>query len=42
MTARTRNARNYLRDLPQDVDVVGVELVARKVHQPGRYRMEAA
>ncbi len=37
-----RNARNYLRDLPQDVDVVRVELVERKVRHPHRYRVEAA
>jgi proteasome-associated ATPase len=37
-----RNARNYLRDLPQDVDVVRVDLVERKVSHPHRYRMEAA
>jgi proteasome-associated ATPase len=32
-----RNARNYLRDLPQDVDVVRVDLVERKVSHPHRY-----
>lgn len=37
-----RNARNYLRDLPQDVDVVRVDLLLRKVSHPHRYRMEAA
>lgn len=37
-----RNARNYLRDLPQDVDVVRVDLVERKVTHPNRYRIEAA
>jgi len=37
-----RNARNYLRDLPQDVDVVRVDLVERKVSHPHRYRVEAA
>jgi proteasome-associated ATPase len=37
-----RNARNYLRDLPQDVDVVRVDLVDRKVSHPHRYRVEAA
>ena len=37
-----RNARNYLRDLPQDVDVVRVEMAERKVSHPHRYRMEAA
>jgi proteasome-associated ATPase len=36
-----RNARNYLRDLPQDVDVVRVDLVERKVSHPHRYRVEA-
>jgi proteasome-associated ATPase len=37
-----RNARNYLRDLPQDIDVVRVDLVERKVSHPHLYRMEAA
>jgi len=37
-----RNARNYLRDLPQDVDVVRVDLVEHKVSHPHRYRVEAA
>ncbi len=37
-----RNARNYLHDLPQDVDVVRVDLIARKANQPHRYRVEAA
>ena len=37
-----RNARNYLRDLPQDVDVVRVDLLERKVTHPHRYRVEAA
>lgn len=37
-----RNARNYLRDLPQDIDVVRVDLVENKVIQPHRYRVEAA
>ena len=37
-----RNARNYLRDLPQDVDVVRVDLVERRVSHPHRYRVEAA
>jgi len=37
-----RNARNYLRDLPQDIDVVRVDLVERKVTHPHRYRVEAA
>ena len=36
------NARNYIHDLPQDVDVVRVELVERKVRHPHLYRMEAA
>ena len=35
------NARNYL-DLPQDNDVVRVDLVERKVKNPHRYRVEAA
>jgi proteasome-associated ATPase len=37
-----RNARNYLHDLPQDVDVVRIDLVERRVNQPYRYRVEAA
>ena len=37
-----RNARNYLHDLPQDVDVVSVDLAERKVRHPHRYRVEAA
>lgn len=38
----SRNARSYLRDLPQDIDVVRVDLVERKVSHPHRYRIEAA
>jgi len=37
-----RNARSYLRDLPQDNDVVSVDLVERKVRNPHRYHVEAA
>ena len=37
-----RNARNYLHDLPQDVDVVRVDIVERRVSHPHRYRVEAA
>jgi len=37
-----RNARSYVRDLPQDVDVVRVDLVERKVRKPYRYCVEAA
>ena len=37
-----RNARNYLRDLPQDVDVVRVDFIEHKVAHPHRYRAEAA
>ena len=37
-----RNARNYLHDLPQDVDVVRVDIVDRKVRRPHLYRLEAA
>jgi len=37
-----RNARSYLRDLPQDIDVVRIDRIERKVNQPQRYRMEAA
>ncbi len=37
-----RNARSYLRDLPQDVDVVRVDLIEHKVREPRKYRVEAA
>ena len=37
-----RNARNYLRDLPQDVDVVSVDLAERRVRHSHLYRVEAA
>ena len=37
-----RNARNYVHDLPQDVDVVRVDLVERKIRHPHLYRLEAA
>lgn len=37
-----RSARGYLRDLPQDVDVVRVDMIARKVRNPGLYRAEVA
>jgi proteasome-associated ATPase len=37
-----RNARNYLRDLPQDIDVVRVDVIERKVRHPHLYRVEAA
>ena len=36
-TLTTRNAHVYLTDLPQDIDVVSVEPVARKVSRPHRY-----
>jgi proteasome ATPase len=36
-TLTPHNCRNYLDDLPQDVDVVRVDLVERKVVQPYRY-----
>lgn len=36
------NARNYLSDLPQDVDVVRVDIVERRVSHPHRYRVEGA
>jgi hypothetical protein len=36
------SARNYLRDLPQDIDVVRIDHIQRKVKHPHRYRMEAA
>jgi hypothetical protein len=31
------NCRNYISDLPQDMDIVSVEPVARNVRQPHRY-----
>jgi proteasome-associated ATPase len=37
-----RNARNYIHDLPQDNDVVSVNLVERKVSRQHLYRVEAA
>jgi hypothetical protein len=37
-----RNARNYLRDLPQDIDVVRIDVVQRKVSHPHRYISEVA
>lgn len=37
-----RNARSYLHDLPQDVDVVRVDLVERNVRNPHQYRLGAA
>ena len=37
-----RNARNYIHDLPQDNDVVSVNLVERKVSRSHLYRVEAA
>ena len=37
-----RSARGYLRDLPQDIDVVRVDLPTRKVPNPGLYRAEVA
>ncbi len=37
-----RNARNYLRDLPQDIDVVRVDVTEHKVRQPHLYIVEAA
>ena len=35
-----RNARNYLRDLPQDIDVVRIDLAERTVNHPHRYLAE--
>ena len=32
-----RNAHVYLSDLPQDIDVVAVEPIVRRVAQPHRY-----
>jgi proteasome-associated ATPase len=37
-----RNAHNYLSDIPQDVDVVRVDIADRRVTHPHRYRVEAA
>jgi SpoVK/Ycf46/Vps4 family AAA+-type ATPase len=37
-----RNARNYLRNLRQDIDVVRIDPIQRKVNHPHRYRMEVA
>ena len=37
-----RSARGYLRDLPQDVEVARVEVIARKVRNPAIYRAEVA
>ncbi len=37
-----RNARIYIQDLPQDVDVTSVDLVERRVKRPYLYRVEAA
>ncbi|MGB9032309.1 MAG: AAA family ATPase [Acidobacteriaceae bacterium] len=39
---KPHNARNYLPDLPQDIDVVRVDLVERRVSHPHRYQIEAA
>ncbi len=36
-TLSIANAHSYLADLPQDVSIVSVQPVARKVKQPGRY-----
>lgn len=38
---RPATCRNYVADLPDDVDVVSVEPVARKVKRPHRYRNAA-
>ncbi len=40
-TLSRRNVHDYLPDLPQDVDVVSVEPVVRKVVRPHRYRHAA-
>jgi proteasome-associated ATPase len=39
---KPHNARNYLPDLPQDIDVVRVDLIERRVSHPHRYQVEAA
>lgn len=36
-TLSPRNIRSYLTDLPQDIDVVSVEPIARRVARPRRY-----
>jgi hypothetical protein len=36
-TLTIENAHSHLSDLPQDVGVVSVQPIARKVKQPGRY-----
>lgn len=36
------NARNYLHDLPQDVDVVRVDMIEHRLNRPHRYSVEAA
>jgi hypothetical protein len=41
-TLTPRNAHAYLADLPQDVDVVSVEPMARRAARPHRYVREAA
>ena len=40
-TLGRQNVHAYLADLPQDVDVISVEPVARKVTRPHRYRNAA-
>lgn len=41
-TLTLRNAQAYLPDLPQDVDVVSVEPIVRKVKQPHKYLNQPA
>ncbi len=41
-TLTIRNAHAYLPDLPQDVDVVSVEPIVRKVKQPHKYLNQPA
>lgn len=36
-TLTTHNARVYLPDLPQDIDVVSVEPIRRRIARPGKY-----
>ena len=40
-TLSLRNAHAYLGDLPQDIDVVSVEPIKRKLTRPHRYRNES-
>ena len=41
-TLTINNAQAYLHDLPQDVDVVSVEPIVRRVKQPHKYLNQPA